>query len=487
MPTLTILPDNTTVYAPYGENLFAFLRSLGRAPRNLCGGNGTCKKCTVLVDGEPVLSCRTFIDRNMRVELPREDGTLPQPEETDEAGESEITSEVRPSDTVLAYDIGTTTMVGALIRPDGQSFTASLTNPGTAYGADVISRIRAARKGAAADIAALMKRGMDELLGGLTAQAGIIPEEIRTVALVGNPAMLALLLRLPTDNLVRPPFSALSYEDIQAAADAFPFLPGARLITLPEVSGYVGADTLGCLLATGLSEKTELSLLVDIGTNGEIVLGSRDGLLCTATAAGPALEGAGISCGMRAVTGAICRVKDDGSCEVIGGRPAQGLCGSGLVDACAYFFKNGQINERGRITAPLELKDGITLTQEDIRAVQTAKGAIAAGIRLLARARGIVLNDIKTVYLAGAFGSAIDPEHACDIGLLPEELRGRIIKAGNAALDGAKLLASNPAHLTEARRIAREMIYHNLAADPRFELTFALSMYFPGIAEDENE
>lgn len=481
MPTLTVQPGNLTVYAPYGENLFEFLRSQGLTPKNFCGGRGTCGKCTVLADGKPVLSCRTYIDRDMRVELPRADGTLLQP------GEVHETAEVRPSDTVLAYDIGTTTMVGALMTPDGQSFTASLTNPGAAYGADVISRVQAARKGAAADIAALMKRGMNEILNELTADAGITPGEIRTVTLVGNPAMQQLLLELPTDNLVRPPFVALSYEDIQAAADAFPFLPGARLITLPQSSGYVGADTLGCLLATRLYEKQKLSLLVDIGTNGEIVLGSRDGLLCTATAAGPALEGAGISCGMRATEGAIRCVREDGSCEVIGDGPARGLCGSGLVDACAYFFKNGQINERGRISAPLELRDGVSLTQEDIRAVQTAKGAIAAGIRLLARARGIALSEIDKVFLAGAFGSAIDPERACDIGLLPEELRGRVVKVGNAALGGAKQLAADPALLTGARAVAREMTYHNLAADPRFELTFALSMYFPGTAEDDDE
>lgn len=256
------------------------------------------------------------------------------------------------------------------------------------------------------------------------------------------------------------------------------------MLIVPDIAGFVGADTLGCLLATGLYEKEALTLLVDIGTNGEMVLGNRDRMIACSTAAGPALEGANIRFGMRAAAGAIDHVwleKGKMACSVIGGGTAKGICGSGIIDAIAMGLKLGLINQRGRILTEdriLRLTDTVYLTQEDIRQVQQAKGAICAGARLLAEQLGVALCEIQKVQLAGAFGSFLNPENACRIGLLPEELRNRIEAVGNAALSGAKKLACDQKMLPLTQKLTEKIRFLELASLSDFSRTFALSMRF---------
>ena len=237
-------------------------------------------------------------------------------------------------------------------------------------------------------------------------------------------------------------------------------------------------------MATKLYEDDALTLLVDIGTNGEIVLGNRDGMIACATAAGPALEGANIQFGMRAAEGAIDHVWTEAGkilCSVIGGREAKGICGSGLVDAVAVGLRLGLINKRGRILSDdhiLPLTDKIYLTQEDIRQVQLAKGAIYAGITLLAKQLGVEIEEIQKVQLAGAFGSFLNPENACRIGLLPEALLQKIEAVGNAALSGAKMLACNKKLLPFTRNLVERTGFLELAGLPSFPRTFAKAMLF---------
>jgi uncharacterized 2Fe-2S/4Fe-4S cluster protein (DUF4445 family) len=211
---------------------------------------------------------------------------------------------------------------------------------------------------------------------------------------------------------------------------------------VPDISGYVGADTVGCILAEALHRATEPTLLVDIGTNGEMVLCSGNRMITCATAAGPALEGANIVCGMTASSGAIDHVwLAEGKIQVstIGNTPPIGICGSGLMDAVAVLLELGILNARGRILSKKEqegqriiyLTDSVFLTQEDIRQVQLAKGSIRAGIELMANEMGIRVADISCCLLAGAFGTYLKPESACRIGLLPPELAGRIHSVGN--------------------------------------------------------
>jgi uncharacterized 2Fe-2S/4Fe-4S cluster protein (DUF4445 family) len=239
---------------------------------------------------------------------------------------------------------------------------------------------------------------MTELIQTVCDEAGVLPEKIGVISVVGNPAMQQLFLGISPENLSRVPFApVLTEAKAVPCGERLPICKHARLLIVPNIAGYVGADTVGCILATGLYAEEKLTLLVDIGTNGEMVLGNKDRMIACATAAGPALEGANIQFGMRASDGAIDHVwLENGEMKysVIGGGSPKGICGSGLIDAIAVGLKLGQINKRGRIQREdriFPLTQDVYLTQEDIRQVQLAKGAICAGITLLTKQLGVEL------------------------------------------------------------------------------------------------
>ncbi len=455
MPTITILPDNRILPAEEGENLRTVLAREGLidAP---CGGRGTCGKCRVRLDDREVLACQTGVLRDMTLFLPQ----------------SAVREAEKMPGARAAFDIGTTTVVCYLLDEDGRILAeASGLNPQAGFGADVISRLRAAQAGAAETMKNQVRSTMAALLESICSN----PQELDTVSVVGNPAMQQLFLGLPVDNLLKIPFVPV----LKKAGRS------GKLLTVPDISGFVGADTVAGILACGLWEAEEMTLLVDIGTNGEMVLGNRHRMLACATAAGPALEGANIRFGMRAAPGAIDHVWLEAgklTCSVMGGGEVRGICGSGLVDAIACALDLGLLNHRGKICnaeQKIHFTETTYLTQEDVRQVMLAKGAIAAGIRLLAQEMGIALADIRHVVLAGAFGSYLKPESACRIGLLPEELLGKITPAGNTAGQGAARLAAHPEQLDICRKIVESAEFLELAALPAFPKTFAKAMELP--------
>lgn len=470
---ITIMPENQNIEAPEGGNLLAVLRNAGRIPEAPCGGNGTCGKCRVLVDGIESLACQTAVDRNMTV-------TVPDRKESVILTEGSAQQAQTQSGLTLAVDIGTTT-VAAYLMENGRVLAAeSALNPQAAFGADVVNRISHALKGHAGELTALIRSCVEELTNSLL--AGTEKHGLRTVCVVGNPAMQQLFLGLPMDNLARIPFHPILKEaQVLSGGQYIAAWDGAELLVVPDIAGYVGADTVACVLAAGMHESEKLTLLVDIGTNGEMVLGNRHRLVACATAAGPALEGAGIRFGMRAQAGAIDRVDRDFACHVIADAEAEGICGSGLLDAVAAALDRGLINQRGRILNDdhiLPLADGIFLTQEDIRQLQQAKGAIAAGIRLMAKQLEVSLEDIDTVYLAGAFGTFLDPRSACRTGLIPTQLEDRITAIGNAAGSGARLMACDPDMFRNAGAVAAAAQHLELATHPEWARCFAESMRF---------
>ena len=478
MHRITVLPQNEILEIADGANLLTALREKGLAPDAPCGGEGKCGKCRVMVNGREVLSCKTVIDRDMTVEMP----ALTQEQILTQGilGKEAVCDRDRKS---LAFDIGTTTVAGYLIEENTGKIlaTASAPNPQRAYGADVVSRIRLACDGHLAQLTDGIRDCVAELTARLCQKAACAPDEIGIVCVVGNPSMQQLFLGIPVDNLIRPPFMPLLTKAETLPAKAYlPCLPDAALLVIPDIAGFVGADTVAGVTATQMDCSEELTLLVDIGTNGEMVLGNRDGLVACATAAGPALEGANISCGMTARPSAIDRVFPDGTVRVIGGGRAEGICGSGLMDAVAVALEQEKLNSRGkiRIGKEIPLAEGVALTQEDIRQFQLAKGAISAGISLLCAHIGVKTEDIQRVYLAGAFGSFLEPASACRVGLLPPELEEKITAVGNAAGSGAVLLARQEDALARSEEIARKTEYLDLSTHKDFPKAFARGMTF---------
>ncbi len=398
MYEITVLPSGIRLEAPEGANLLEVLRSVELAPSAPCSGQGKCGKCQVTVNGKSVLSCKTQIHGPMTVIVPEKEKT-----EILLSGQcAAVKADPVAEGYLIAVDIGTTTVVCFLLSPDGRELAAeSMLNPQAPYGADVISRIQRALAGDMEAQTHLIRRELETLIQRCCARAKISADEIGVVSIVGNPCMQQLFLGISPANLAGVPFApVLTRAQILAAGDYLPLCANARLLVVPDLSGYVGADTMGCVLATAMYDSMDTILMVDIGTNGEMVLTHQGRMTACSTAAGPALEGANILFGMRGAQGAIDHVwLEEGTvrCSVIGGGEAKGICGSGIIDAVAVFLELGKINKRGRILSSdvvdgqrvLYLTQKIYLTQDDIRQVQMAKGAIAAGIHLMSEYLGI--------------------------------------------------------------------------------------------------
>lgn len=419
----------------------------------------------------------------------------------------------------LAVDIGTTTVAGYLcdLRTGEVLATEAILNPQVAYGEDVVSRIEYIMK--EPDGLSTLNRaiidGIGELVGSTTGQVHITPADISEITVVGNTAMHHILLNLNPEYLARSPFAPtvsrsldVKGRELGLAVDKPP-----NVHILPVEAGFVGADNVGVLIAEEPYNQDEMVLIVDIGTNGELVMGNRERLFCVSCAMGPAFEGANIKFGMRAAPGAIERVRIDKDgleveFKVIGSEgwntkssslKARGICGSGIVDAIAEMVKAGITEKGGRFNRQLAsprliaTEDGpafviawadetslgkdIVVSIGDVRAVQLAKAAMNAGVRILMDKLGITALD--KVILAGAFGSYISKEHALAIGLFPACTPENIYSVGNAAGDGARLALINVDKRREAEEIARKVEYVELTVEPRFHEYFMEALSFP--------
>lgn len=418
-----------------------------------------------------------------------------------------------------AFDIGTTSVVCYLLdlRTGKELAHASMLNPQSQYGADVIARSEYAIANGVSALSDVIRSALNDLLTESVENAqkagfsGAAKEKIYLVSIVGNTCMHHLFMGITPKPLVHAPYNTSVNDEIIIPAREADILvhPEAKLQMLPNIAGFVGADTAGVLLAAAFDEIEELTLAIDIGTNGEMVMGSRERMIACSTAAGPAFEGAKIECGMRGRDGAIdhIRIGDDGAliCHVIEEGKAEGICGSGLMDAVAVCLENGLISEMGKLFDPesedtegageavkanldrfivkesgnaLLLQDDVYLSQKDIREVQLAKGAIAAGIDLMADRLGIQIGQIQKVLIAGAFGNYMDPHSACAIGMIPQELEDRIEMIGNAAGEGSKIATLNFAEYRRAQRITERVEFLELATHPDFQDTFVDNLMF---------
>jgi uncharacterized 2Fe-2S/4Fe-4S cluster protein (DUF4445 family) len=465
-----------------------------------CGGKGRCKGCRVrVVDGAlPVtdeerqrltgeerlsgwrLACRHSAESDLTLHVAQWESTIL-------ADESAF--EFTPREGVgIAVDVGSTTLVAQLVDLQTGSVRGVTTalNHQAKYGADIMSRVGFAMTGDGLTVLRdVLREQIASMIGRLFEPSPEARDHLTDIVLVGNTVMHHLFCGFPTEPLSRNPFTSPNLAGWNVVADEigwhFPHHPMIRF--LPCVGGFVGSDVLAGVFATRLHASNALVGLIDLGTNGEIVLGNRERLVCCSTAAGPAFEGARISMGMRAATGAISRVgiRDHlFDIHTIGEQVTpRGICGSGLIDAVACGLDLHMVRQTGRIPIPphrIDLTDTVHLTQTDIREVQLAKGAISAGVRILLKELGASMEDIQLLHLAGAFGNYVSIASARRIGLLslPQD---RIHAAGNTALLGAKIaLFSDMQNLTD---LAGRITHIGLSSHHDFQDVYVEEMTFP--------
>ena len=500
--TVTILINGQAHIAQRGVCLGSFLTDHHAGLPMPCGGHGRCGKCRVTVTGavSPVseaerrllspeelargirLACLTMAEGDCTVSTAEEnahricaDGEMP-----------EVT--LRPAFTAYgaAVDIGTTTLAARLHDTDGTRLAETTAmNPQSAWGADVISRIEASLRGENRELAASVRQAVDGMLRTLAEKAGIDAAQIDALVITGNTAMLHLLTDTSPEPLSHAPFRAerlfgetlpASALDLSAAAADTPvYLP-------PCIGAFVGADTSTALLSTQPDSSDKTRMLVDIGTNGEMVLWNGETMLACSTAAGPAFEGAGISMGMSGSDGAVDHVTVVNGAlhaHVIGGVSPVGICGSGIVDAVAGLLDIEELDETGFLEDDEAMvADPVVLTQEDIRMVQLAKSAIHAGIRTLLSTAKTDCDQVDELLIAGGFGSYLDVKNAGRIGLLPEELIPRVRVIGNAALSGASMLLLDRNLREDCARHARNARLVDLSANPVFTNEYMERMLF---------
>ena len=509
--------------ATAGERVEIHLRPLGRTltvargtllqdalhPHGVefpCGGHGRCAGCRVkllagslpatpeqvaILGAEAIaagwrLACRMRAESDVTLDVAQ--------------WEAEILAEHAPlrftprEGRGVVVDLGTTTVVAQLVDLHTGRVLAveKATNPQGRHGADVMNRISFAL---AASGRAILSDLIREQLGTLIAQLlqptddrAASDSPVESIVVVGNTVMHHLLCGLDVAPLSRSPFEPVQggLQELEAGELGWASLPHATPVrVLPALGGFVGADILAGILAAGLHESRDIIGLVDLGTNGEIAIGNRERILCTSTAAGPAFEGGRIEMGMQARTGAISSVRvEDGrlQCRVIGGGRPRGLCGSGLVEAVAAGLELGLIETSGRLAggvSHLPLAGPVRLGQQDIRELQLAKGAIAAGQRILQDRLGVAAGELGHLALAGAFGNYVDVRSARRIGLI-HEAEDRVEAAGNTALLGAKLAlfgeGFSDLHFGDLRKRIECV---SLASDPTFQRIFIEETLFP--------
>ena len=480
MPELKIhTPEGTLTKRFDGEVLlYELLADMPDSPGRPCGGGGSCGGCRVAAQGALseapdadgyVLACCTRATGDCEVWLPKRQ-TMAQIE----TGTPEMLHALEPmaGEYGSAVDLGTTTIVLRLFSlKDGRELaTVSCENPQRAVAADVIGRIESALKGRLPMLRAMVRGAVDQLeqkafqLAGIGARA-----DVRVVA--GNTTMLYLYTGRNPETLSHAPFEADCLFGMREKNEWLPACAGA----------FVGADITCAVLAGGMMQSDATTMLVDIGTNGEIVLRHNGKLYCCATAAGPAFEGGGISCGTGSIPGAVDTVRAQaGKLEytTIGGAEAGGVCGSGLIDLLAALLDLEWMDETGALDDDVEVAPGVTITQKDIRQVQLAKGAIAAGMQVLMARAGIGCGDVKKLYIAGGFGSHLNLNSAARIGLIPPQLAGKAVVLGNASLGGAQRLLLDKQAWETACAIAGEAQCLNLAEEADFTDAFMECMMF---------
>lgn len=457
-----VIFDGETQYAQDGTVLSDALNRSGKSVDHPCGGKGICKKCLVTVNGKEELSCQYIIKSDVSVTI-KNDGKI-----YSETGAEE--TNVITDNLCFALDIGTTTLALALVSLDeGKTIKViTRTNPQRAFGADVMTRIDYC-----------CKNGVEELQKTLIAEINSMVSEfdlhnIEKFYVSGNATMLHLFFGIDCSAMGIAPYSPVFLESKTQKAENLGMIGVETVESLPSIAAFVGADLVAGLNFVGMPENGKHNLLVDLGTNAEIVLFSEKSALCTAAAAGPCFEGANISCGMSATDGAVYSYSAN-RIKTISDAPAKGICGTGLVDIIAYILDKKIVDETGYMEADFEVADGVYINQADIRQYQLAKSAVCSAVLTLLQMKNLSFEDVEKMYISGGFSAKINIENAAKTGLLPKELKNKCIAINNSSLLGTVKYACEKNDLAV---YVDNSTYVDLSANPIFSDLFIENMMF---------
>ncbi len=541
---VTFLPMNKKIQINAGSNLFHAAMENGIDFGGICSGNRTCGKCKAMItkgnnrkyskeerkllteeernSGIRLTCCFTITEDTCVIISGKKEKQSQVSRKEDKIEDSFgnlLTNSLAKEHYGIALDIGTTSVAARLWNLDRKEFIDEIStkNPQSLYGADVITRITYANSSGdnVRRLAYLIRECCNTLLLRLSAEHNINTNQIEAAVITANTTMSHLFLGKSVEKLAKVPFQGISYEGVKLKASdvGFQMHPNGQVYVMPGIAGHVGSDTLGCILAKDLNHAKGNHLLVDIGTNGEIVLAKEGGLMVCSTAAGPAFEGASLHQGMRAIEGAISKVNIRNNLievELIGPEKGSaltysmnrngkavgeigdiypiGICGSGVIEAISELLNNHIMDETGRLLGQEGDNNYVTLwkhhdkevilTQKDIRELQLAKGAIYTGIMLLLKEAELSKSQLNYIYLAGAFGSNIDLKKAVHIGLLPPIEPDRINYIGNGALDGASKVLLGQISKAETESISKKIKHLELALCKEFQEEFLKAVNF---------
>ncbi len=465
MYKVTIIQNGSTtvLQAEHGQKLSDILMLGGADFQHPCACKGICRKCTVTVNGKEELSCRYEIKSDITVILP----------DSAKAEFSHCENIDFSENAAVVIDIGTTTIEGVLTDNNTVSKSIKILNPQKVFGADVISRTEYCAKNGTEKLQKILIDAIKNICNNLLDSYNIAVAEKMYIS--GNTAMLHTFFGENCSGFTKSPYTPVFLEEKTVSALSLGIERIKTVTSLPCISCFVGADIVAGLNSAGMPENNRYNLLVDLGTNAEIVLYSRKKGLCTAAAAGPCFEGANISCGMSAVNGAIYSYSQEYGCKTINNEKPVGLCATGLIDVIAELIKNDLIDDTGYIEKDFRIAENVTLTRADIREFQLAKSAVYSAITTLIYRMGISFRDIDKCFVTGGFATKLNINNAILTGLLPLEIKNRIICLDNSSLAGTVKYADEKNDLAV---YIKNTIYTDLAADSMFAEKFINNMHF---------
>ena len=459
--------NNEILFAQEGELLSDILMRNGKSVPHPCGGKGTCQKCKVFIDGREELSCQYRVRGDVSVSFYLQSEILCETGANIKNGSTE--------NMCLCLDIGTTTLALALVSMDNGNVinVETATNPQGIFGADVMTRIDFCRK-----------NGVEKLQSVLIEKINRMVEKINVsmpldMYISANVTMLHTFFGEDCTSIGVSPYTAKFLESRVEKGEKLGLKNVKNAISLPSIHSFMGADLVAGMNYTGLPSSGKYNLLVDLGTNAEIVLYSKDSAVCTSAAAGPCFEGANISCGMSATDGAIYKfTRKNGQIELctINKKSPQGICGTGLVDVVAALLDD-EIDDTGYMAEDYKIYGNIVINQADIRQFQLAKSAVFSAIITLINLEKIGFEQVENLYISGGFSAKIDVEKAVKVGLLPHKLREKCVPINNSSLLGNVKFAYEKNDLNFYVKMAK---YVDLSRDSAFSELFVENMKFGG-------